>query len=198
MPDFEKLQRNLTERGFAVSRFATGREAVDYLSAAIQGKTVGVGGSMTLKELNLEERLEGENTILSHWSTPPAPAAAAATADVYLCSCNGVAETGELINIDGCGNRVASTAFGHEDIYFVVGVNKIAPDFETALWRARNIAGPKNAQRLNRATPCAAKGDRCYDCKSPERICRALMVLWEKPTSFRRAEVVLVEEPLGY
>ena len=121
----------------------------------------------------------------------------AAGAQIYLTSVNGAAETGELINIDGTGNRVASGLFGHEKVYFIVGRNKVAPDYDAALWRARNIAAPKNAQRLGRKTPCAAKGDRCYDCKSPERICRALVVYWEKPNSMDM-EVVLVDEDLGY
>ena len=80
----------------------------------------------------------------------------------------------------------------------MVGSNKIAPDYDSALWRARNIASPKNAQRLGRKTPCAVKGDRCYDCQSPERICRALAVLWAKPTGIDQMEVILVDQELGY
>ena len=116
---------------------------------------------------------------------------------MYLSSVNGAAETGELINIDGTGNRVASGLFGHEKVYFIIGQNKVAPDYDAALWRARNIAAPKNAQRLGVQTPCAVKGDRCYDCKSPQRICRALVVYWEKPRSMDM-EVVLVRQDLGY
>ena len=93
---------------------------------------------------------------------------------------------------------MASTVFGHRRVYFVVGSNKIAPDYDAALWRARNIASPKNAQRLGKKTPCAVKGDRCYDCQSPERICRALTVLWEKPQGIEHMEIVLVEQELGY
>ena len=107
-----------------------------------------------------------------------------------------MAETGEILNIDGTGNRVASTLYGHNKVYFIIGINKIAPDFESALWRARNIAAPKNAQRLNRNTPCAVKGDRCYDCKSPDRICRGLTVLWG-PMMGMETEIVLIDEPLG-
>ena len=118
-------------------------------------------------------------------------------ADVYLTSVNGLAETGEIVNIDGNCNRVAASMFGPKRVYYVVGINKIAPDFEKALWRARNVAAPKNAQRLGKKTPCAVKADRCYDCKSPERICRGLSVLWRKPTGFEQAEVVLIEEELG-
>ena len=110
---------------------------------------------------------------------------------------NGLAETGEIVNIDGNCNRVAASMFGPKRVYYVVGINKIAPDFEKALWRARNVAAPKNAQRLGKKTPCAVKADRCYDCKSPERICRGLSVLWRKPTGFEQAEVVLIEEELG-
>ena len=109
-----------------------------------------------------------------------------------------LAETGELINIDGTGNRVASTLFGHRRVYFVVGVNKIAPDYDAALWRARNIASPKNAQRLGRKTPCAVKGDRCYNCSSPERICRGLTVLWEPMGGAEVTEVLLINQELGY
>ena len=119
------------------------------------------------------------------------------TSDVYLTSVNGLAETGELINIDGTGNRVSGELFGHKKVYFIVGRNKLAPTYEEALRRARNVASPKNAQRLGVKTPCAVKGDRCYDCKSPERICRGLVVLWEKMKSCEM-EVVLIDEDLGY
>ena len=95
------------------------------------------------------------------------------------------------------GNRVSSSLYGHKRVWFVVGSNKIAPTYDEALWRARNIAAPKNAQRLGVKTPCAVNGDRCYDCKSPQRICRGLVVLWEAIRSCE-TEVVLVDEPLGY
>lgn len=196
MADLEKLKRNLEERGFAVSCFDTAEEAAAYLDAALDQKTIGIGGSVTIQEMGLAERLGTHNRILSHWTGGTQEEAAGA--QVYLSSVNGAAETGELINIDGTGNRVASTIFGHEEVYFLVGSNKIAPDYDAALWRARNIASPKNAQRLGKKTPCAVRGDKCYDCKSPERICRALAVLWEKPTGIGRAEVVLIDEPLGY
>ena len=195
MADLAKLQKNLEERGFTVTRFHTTAQAADYLDAALDGKSVGIGGSVTIQEMGLAERLREHAQVLWHWAGSTTQDAAGA--QVYLTSVNGAAETGELINIDGTGNRVASGLFGHEKVYFVVGRNKVAPDYDAALWRARNIAAPKNAQRLGRNTPCAAKGDRCYDCKSPERICRALVVYWEKPGSMDM-EVVLVDEDLGY
>ena len=116
--------------------------------------------------------------------------------EVYLTSVNALAETGELVNIDGTGNRVAATLFGHEKVYFVIGQNKLAPTYDEALWRARTIASPKNARRLGMKTPCAVKGDRCYDCRSPQRICRGLVVLWG-PMMGMEAEVILVDEDLG-
>lgn len=200
MPNWEKLMESLTRRGFAVRRFATREDAAAYLNAQLDGKTIGMGGSITIRELGLYDLLAPHNTVYWHWApdkTPDTQAKAAGT-EVYITSVNGLAETGELINIDGTGNRVASTIYGHQAVYFVVGANKIAPDADAALWRARNIASPKNAQRLGRKTPCAVKGDRCYDCGSPERICNALVTLWRKPTGIPYAEVVLVEEELGY
>ncbi len=196
MTDFTKVKENLEKRGFDVTCFATKEEAADYLADKLAGKTVGHGGSVTLQEMGLMDKLKDRATIHSHWSG--STHAQAAAAPVYLSSVNGLAETGEIVNIDGTCNRVASTVFGHEEVYFVVGRNKLAPDYDQALWRARNIASPKNAQRLNRKTPCAAKGDKCYDCNSPERICRALVVLWEKPNGVGRCEVVLVDQDLGY
>ena len=196
MYDFSKVKASLEERGFAVSCFATAEEAMDYLDGKLDGKTIGIGGSMTIRDMGLDQRLEKHNQVIWHWKDGSLQDAA--RAEVYLASVNGLAETGEIINIDGAGNRVASTIFGHEEVYFNVGRNKLAPDYDGALWRARNIASPKNAQRLGKKTPCAAKGDKCYDCKSPDRICRALTVLWEAPTGIGRSEVVLIDQDLGF
>lgn len=196
MTDWTNLTKNLEERGFAVRTFATKEAAADYLDSQIDGVSVGFGGSMTVQEMGLYPRLAAHNNAVWHWDK--AGLEQAATTDVYISSVNGLAETGELINIDGTGNRVSSTLFGHEKVYFVVGKNKIAPDYDKALWRARNIASPKNAQRIGVQTPCAVKGDRCYDCKSPQRICRGLVVLWEKPKAIQTMEVILIDEELGY
>lgn len=196
MTDWTNLTKNLEERGFAVRSFATREEAADYLDKEIDGVSVAFGGSVTVQEMGLCDKLKTHNRALWHWNKDSL--AEAAATDVYISSVNGLAETGELINIDGTGNRVASTLFGHKKVYFVVGKNKIAPDYDKALWRARNIASPKNAQRLGMKTPCAVKGDRCYDCKSPERICKGLVVLWGKPKGIEHMEVVLIDEELGY
>ena len=200
--DLTAVEKNLKERGFAVSTFATAKEAADYLNRQIDGASVSFGGSMTLAEMGLFESLGKHNTIYSHWNVPEGMNAdevreKAATCEHYLLSANGLAETGEIINIDGMGNRVASSLFGHKKVWYVVGSNKLAPTYDEALWRAHNISAPKNAQRLGVKTPCAVNGDRCYDCKSPQRICRGLVVMWEAIRSCE-SEVVLVDEPLGY
>ena len=194
---FEMVKKNLEERGFTVKTFATGAEAAAYLNGAIDGATVGVGGSITVQQLGLYDALASHNQVYWHWVNGPAEREKAKDAQVYITSVNGLAETGELINIDGAGNRVASMLYGHEKVYFVVGRNKLAPTYDEALWRARNIAAPKNAQRLSCKTPCTVKADHCYDCKSPARICRGLAVLWE-PMMGMEMEVVLVDEELGY
>ena len=195
MADMEKLRRNLENNGFATSYFETAEEAARYLDGKLDGKSIGIGGSMTAQQMGLDKLLPAHNTV--HWHWLGGTAQDAAQAQVYISSVNGLAETGEIINIDGTGNRVVGTICGHEALYLLVGVNKIAPDCDKALWRARNIAAPKNAQRLGRKTPCAEKGDRCYNCSSPERICRALTVLWKKPGGIPYAEVILINQELG-
>lgn len=200
--DFTKVKSALEARGFKVSAFPSAAEAARYLNGQIDGVSVSFGGSVTLEQMGLFESLGQHNEVLSHWHVPadrdPAEIRAKAmTTEVYLTSANGLAETGEIVNIDGTGNRVSGMLFGHKKVYFVVGRNKLAPDYDGALWRARNIAAPKNAQRLGVRTPCAARGERCYDCKSPQRICRGLVVLWEAMKGCE-TEVVLVDEELGY
>ena len=201
--DFTAVKTNLENLGYKVSCFATKEEAADYLNRSIDGTSVGIGGSRTVNELGLYELLSGHNEVYWHdraaaeGKDVPQVRGQAAQAKVYLSSVNGLAETGEIINIDGRGNRVASTLYGHEKVYLIVGQNKIAPDYDSALFRARNVAGPKNARRLGVKTPCAVKADKCYNCKSPERICRALVVFWENLLG-ADTEIVLVQEDLGF
>ena len=198
---FEALKQRLESNGFTVSVFATGAEAADYLDREIDGKTIGIGGSMTIAQLGLPDRLAAHNTLHSHWYTGDNPEEAirqAMTTDTYLLSANAIAEnTGEILNIDGSGNRVSSSLFGHKKVYIVAGKNKISPDYESALFRLRNVVAPKNAQRLKRNTPCAVNADKCYNCNSPERICNALVVFYKKIRSMDM-EVILIDEELGY
>ena len=120
----------------------------------------------------------------------------AMTTEVYLSSVNGLAETGEMVNIDGMGNRLAGTLFGHKRLYYVVGRNKLAGTYEEAVWRARNVAAPRRAQQMNKKTPCAVKADRCYDCKSPDRVCRGMTTIWGRMMG-QKAEVILIDEDFG-
>lgn len=200
--DFTKVKENLEKCGYQVSEFATAKEAAEYLDSRIDGKTVGFGGSVTLQEMGMYEKLSAHNVVAWHWAVPEGKSAPEVLleeqqAQIYLSSVNGIAETGEIVNIDGTCNRISAMTFGHEKVYLVAGENKIAPDYDSAYDRARNIAAPLNAKRLNRKTPCAVKADHCYNCSSPERICRGLSVFWTKPGG-QACEVVLVHEKLGY
>ena len=199
--DFTALQSALKKRGYRVSVFATGVEAARYLDDEIDGQVVGFGGSMTLRDLGLYDLLLTHNAVLWHSRRTGDferrhDMQKAMRADVYLSSVNGIAETGEIVNIDGIGNRVAGTLFGHKKVYFVVGRNKVAPTLAAAIDRARNVAAPKNAARLGKKTPCVVDG-RCHDCSSPDRICRGLTVLWCAPRG-PEYEVILIDEDLGY
>ena len=199
--DFTILKQNLENRGYVVNCFENRKQAVDYLKEEIQNKTVGIGGSLTVDEMGLFEAIKDQNQVFWHWKDKSNLSWAetlhnASLAEIYITSANGVAKTGEIINIDGTGNRVAATMFGHKKVYFIIGKNKIEETYDKALYRARNIAAPLNAKRLNKNTPCVKAG-KCLDCSSKERICRGLFVLWEKPKSYE-CEVILINENLGY
>jgi hypothetical protein len=200
--DFSLLKKNLIALGYTVTCFDTSAEAVRYLDAQINNKTVGFAGSMTLEKMGLYECLSAHNEVHWHQRIPEGKTSKevrvqANAASIYITSVNGIAESGEIVNIDANCNRVASIFYGHEKVYFVIGENKIEKDYDSALYRARNIAAPLNARRLGVKTPCAVKADRCYNCNSPERICRGLSVLWCKPMT-GEFEVILVHEDLGY
>ncbi len=196
--DFTNIKDNLLNNGFSVKCFETSKDAKDYLSNEINGKTVGIGGSMTVLDMGLYECLTLNNEVLWHWKEQDSDIyKAAQTADVYISSVNAISQTGEIINIDGTCNRVSAIMYGHEKVYLIAGKNKIEETYEKALFRARNVAAPLNAKRLNRSTPCAKNGDKCYDCNSPERICRGISVLLKKPGACDY-EVILINENLGY
>ena len=196
MADMNKAAENLKALGYTVNLFATKAEAADYLDSAIDGVTVGIGGSQTVQELGLYDRLAAHNEVHWHWVNGMEERKASMTTKVYLCSANALAESGEIVNIDGAGNRISSTMFGHEKVYFVIGRNKLTADYDAALFRARNVAAPKRAASMNKKTPCAVKADKCYNCKSPERICRGLAVLWGPIMGFE-TEILLIDEDLG-
>ena len=189
---------------YDVSRFAERTAAADHLAAEIRGKRVGFGDSETLRALSLYERLSEHNEVID----PPraghvggieaflAAGREALMTDVFLLSANAITEEGQILNMDGAGNRVAGSLFGHEKTYFVVGINKLVPDISAGIERIHRIAAPRNAHRKGKKTPCAKDGTRCYDCVALERICNALTIHYKK-MSYRPMELVLIEEELG-
>ena len=192
--DRNKALEAFRRHRFEAVYFDTAGEARQYLADEIKGETVGFGGSATCEQLGLYELLGRENTVLWHWKNPE-DRGRFAEFTTYITSANGVSETGELVNIDGRGNRLSASLFGAKTVYFVCGINKLAPTLEDAVTRARQIAWPANAKRLGSKTPCAALG-RCIDCNSPGRICSA-MVIHMRPIIGTRSVVVLVGEELG-
>ena len=194
--NIEKTIKNLELRGFSVKHFATGAEATDYLCGEMRNTTVGIGGCKTADQLGLYDRLSETNTVFWHWrDSSPDVRRNENAAEYFLCSANAVSEDGELLNIDGMGNRLAGQVYGHKKVFIVIGTNKICPDFESALYRARNVAAVQNAARFKKNTPCQIDG-KCHDCRSPERICRALTVQWA-PMMGMETEVVIIDEELG-
>ena len=198
MVDVKKAMEVFRKRGFEVSYFETKEQAADYLKEKISRTTVGFGGSTTLAEMGLFDALSTNNFVIWHHRIRSDNVLQTARqCKIYISSVNAITETGEIINIDGGGNRLSSTIFGHEKVYFVVGINKLTPDLESGLYRAKNIAAPLNARRLNVKTPCAVKGDKCYNCDSPERICAATCIM-ERCLSGTKCEIVFINENLGY
>ncbi len=198
---FGVLTKNLQKRGYKVSEFPTAEDAIRYLIAEINGKTIGFGGSITLEETGLCGTLERTNTVYWHRGLENKELKnkmlkLASTADIYISSVNAIAQTGEIVNIDGNGNRISSMLYGHEKVYLMIGKNKITKNCENAVNRARTVAAPQNARRLGNKTPCA-KDEICHNCKSRYRICRVLNILWGPPTSCEY-EILLINEDLGF
>ena len=199
MANMETLRKNLESFGYVTSVFTTKEEAADHICAAIADTTVGIGGSMSVEQMGLYDRLRENNRVYWHWKQDRQEAlTGAAAAEIYICSINGAAETGELVNVDGCGNRLAASTYGKKKVYLIVSENKIAPTLEEAIHRARNSAGPMNARRYNLGTPCATGEMRCYDCNHPQRICRGIQIFLRKMNGVGECEVVLVKETLGF
>lgn len=200
--DFSVIQHNLEVKGYNVVVCKNKEEASDYLNKHIDNQSVGFGGSMSIEAMQLYETLSLHNTVYTHARqyenmTMDDIRRAACQSDIYISSVNGISMNGDIVNIDNTGNRVAAIQYGPKHVYLIVGKNKIADDLHKAIYRAQNIAAPKNAQRLNRKTPCALKGDRCYQCQSEDKICRILSVLTDKPAGALYT-IVFVDEDLGY
>ena len=202
MDKINKLKENLLKKGYDVKTFDDIDGTVEYLNNTIDQKTVGFGGSVTLHEIGIYPMLKKHNKVYWHEEleedmTVMEARKKAAEAEIYLSSVNAISLNGEIVNIDNTGNRVAAMTFGPREVYLILGRNKICNDLNEAVDRARNIAAPLNAKRLNKKTPCAIKADKCYDCHSEERICRNLSIFWKRPLGLKY-HIVIIDKDLGY
>jgi hypothetical protein len=198
----EALQKN----GFDAVYFDDRAEAVDYMLGFVSsGMSIGLGGSMTLAELNMIDLVKQKGAQLALELTPAdyedfdalgRKLKKTVQTDIYFTSSNAVTLDGALVNIDGGGNRVTAMMYGPNKVIVAAGINKICSD-EAAAWeRIRMVAAPRNARRLNMPTPCAETGI-CVNCKHPARICRLYTVMRCKPF-FTDVTVVIIGEPLGF
>lgn len=201
----QKIQRTLValkKNGFQTFFVSTRAEALDKVLSLIPSNAdVGVGGSITLREINLIDALTARgNTVFQHWLQPEENVMAIMrkqlNSDVFLASSNAVTEDGKLVNIDKAGNRVAAMMFGPKKVILVVGINKIVNDLDEGIRRARNVGAPMNARRRGDKTPCATTGV-CTDCEASDRLCRVITVMEKKP-SRTDVTVILVGEELGF
>lgn len=164
-------------------------------------KSIGYGGSMTLDELGLKEAVEAAGHDLirrENYKTPEEKKECAAkqvTADVFMTSTNAITLDGELVNIDGAGNRVCYLIYGPETVIVVAGMNKVVTDVESGIKRIRDFAAPPNTVRLNCDTPCAKTG-RCADCINDTICCTTVVTRVSRVPG--RIKVILVGEELGY
>ncbi|MDL2297876.1 lactate utilization protein [Synergistaceae bacterium OttesenSCG-928-D05] len=198
------LCKTLEKRGFKAQYAATAEDAKNIIAALIEdGASVGVPGTVTVRQIGLMEALAAKGCkVVHHWD--PALTREARlkvlmdemNTDWYVTSSNAVSMDGSLVNIDGTGNRVAVMSWALGKIIYVIGVNKITGDLESAMDRARNIASPANAIRTGAQTPCTKLG-HCIDCDSPGRICNVFTIIERCPIG-RECHVIVVGEDLGY
>jgi len=197
-----KVVKALKARSFDAYYFDDESAAVDKLFSLIpKDHVVSWGGSMTLTDLQVQNRLEKEGyTVLDRdkAATPEERAEImrrALTCDTFLAGTNAVSEDGQLINIDGNGNRVAAMIYGPKQVIVVIGMNKVAKTYEDALVRARTIAAPLNVQRFpNLKTPCNETGS-CANCQSPDTVCS--FIVTTRFSKAGRIKVILIGKDLG-
>ena len=199
-----ELAEVMKKRGYLARAFATADEAkkaaIEILSDCA---TIGKGGSATLKETGIWDWLITSGKEIYALSlagklgkTEKEIMKLGMTADAYICSANAVTEKGDIINIDGRGNRVAATICGPDKVVFVIGRNKITSNPHTAIARIKSVACPKNGARLHKTTPCALTG-KCANCDDPGRMCN-VTVRMEYPPKGREYHVLLIDGDYGY
>lgn len=195
--------KNLEKRQMEGYYCRTSEDAVKKaLELMPAGSSVGWGGSMTLTESGLMDAVKNGDYVINDRETAKTKEeqkemyAKILNSDFFLMSTNAITLDGQLVNIDGRGNRISFLCYGPEQVVIVAGMNKVEADVDSAMKRVRNVASPKNTVRLNKKTPCAATG-KCGDCLSPDCICAQMLV-----TRFSivpgRIKVILVGEELGY
>ncbi|MGD8978714.1 MAG: lactate utilization protein [candidate division WOR-3 bacterium] len=194
----------LRKRDFETAYFADIEQTNNELLSVIPAKaSVGIGGSVTIRELGIIDKLEKRgNKVVHHWKKDIPKEKnrevrkAEGIADYYLSSANALTKDGDIINIDGIGNRVAHMIYGPDNVIIIAGYNKIVTDIDEGILRSREVAAVINAHRLGLKTPCAPTG-KCVDCNAPTRICRVTTIIQYRPwqTNIR---VMLVNEHLGF
>ncbi len=200
----ERCVENLIKNGFDARFVQSVDEASKLVLGMISGYTTfGLAGSATTRTLGLKEKLEaGGKTVYDHWKDglsreeDMAIRLSQGRCECLLLSANAVSATGELVNVDGIGNRTAAMTFGPRKVVIVAGMNKVTMDLESALKRVREVAAPMRARSLGLETPCALTG-MCEDCNSPQRICRVTTILHRRPLK-TDISVILVNEALGF
>jgi hypothetical protein len=201
----ETVVRGLEGKGYKAVYVPNAEVAARVICESIpSGASVGMPGSITTRQLGLPEKLGAKGCrVFQHWdpslTTPESKALRLAeelSSDWYVTSSNAVTFDGTLVNIDGTGNRVAGMSWGVNRVIYVVGINKICRDVESAIRRIKDQATPRNALRMGSSLPCARVG-HCVDCNAPDRMCRILTILERAPFG-RECTVLIVGEPLGY
>ena len=167
-----------------------------------KGATIGWGGSMTIIETGILDAIQNDNYKIINRDMAKTLEeqkriySEIFCADFFLMSTNAITLDGELINIDGRGNRVSFLCFGPQNVLILIGMNKVVTDIESGFKRVHNIASPPNAIRLNKKTPCAITG-KCEDCYSADCMC-GQFVITRRSGIPNRIKVILIGEELGY
>lgn len=192
----EKMRTN----GFGVQYFDKADDAANWLITQIApGETIGIGGSVTVKELGIGEMLRASgHDVAWHWfESGKATLDRAAKVNVYLTSSNAITRDGALVNIDRTGNRVAAMAYGPDRVYVICGFNKIVDGgISAAIGRIKREACPPNARRLQLSTPCAETGV-CNAAVCKNGLCNVTTIM-EKACAGHPITVVLINQKLGY
>jgi len=196
--------KSLRRKEFSAYYFPTIASVNRYLLKTIpKSATVGIPGSVTVRELSIIGKLRKRgNTIIHHWKVGQTEEKSRgdrlkeAHADYYLTSTNAITTDGDIINIDGIGNRVAAMIYGPSNVLIIAGRNKIVPSIEAGIKRSRNIAAVMNAKRVGAKTPCVQTGI-CIDCDAKKRICRVISIIQYRPLH-TNISVMLVNKELGF